>query len=472
VSRKLAFGKALGRLAEQVKKFNYTFVNKLSTICILCAMLGTIFLFSPVIFSGASVAEAASVSPLNSDSVEVWWPSDGSHLSGLQPFKGLYKNYSLNQYSMYWQVDGGDLAPMYDSQVDYPHKEAQVDVTGWNWRGVGPYVLTFVVKDTSGNIVSAANRTVYIDSSAPASAATPTSGVPPVVFSIIGKNLYVNPNSPAKQQADAWRSSRPSDAALMDKIAGSAQSLWLGNWLTATDTAKLIQGTDAAASAQGSVPVYVLYNIPQRDCGSFSAGGSNNPAGYQAWISQIASAIGSAPAAVVLEPDALAQIGCLSNSDQNTRLSLLADAVSKLKADKNTAVYIDAGHSGWIDADTMAARLKAAGVSQSDGFSLNVSNFQTTSDNASYGTMISGKVGGKHFVIDTSRNGNGSDGAWCNPSGRALGQKPTTTTGQSLIDSYLWVKAPGESDGTCSGGPSAGTWWADYALGLASRASW
>ena len=81
-------------------------------------------------------------------------------------------------------------------------------------------------------------------------------------------------------------------------------------------------------------------------------------------------------------------------------------------------------------------------------------------------------------MIDTSRNGrgavtgdtNGGPG-WCNPPGRGLGQPPTTRTGQPLVDAFLWIKRPGESDGNCrSGEPSAGTWWLDYALGLAQRA--
>jgi endoglucanase len=43
-------------------------------------------------------------------------------------------------------------------------------------------------------------------------------------------------------------------------------------------------------------------------------------------------------------------------------------------------------------------------------------------------------VGGKHFIIDTSRNGLGPapDGSWCNPPGRALGPKPTADTGFPL----------------------------------------
>jgi len=92
-----------------------------------------------------------------------------------------------------------------------------------------------------------------------------------------------------------------------------------------------------------------------------------------------------------------------------------------------------------------------------------------------FGNTVSSKTGGKHYVIDTSRNGNGpydSSGqdAWCNPPERALGQQPTTNTGNPLVDAYLWVKVPGESDGTCRGGPNAGTWWSDYAKGLAERA--
>jgi endoglucanase len=83
---------------------------------------------------------------------------------------------------------------------------------------------------------------------------------------------------------------------------------------------------------------------------------------------------------------------------------------------------------------------------------------------------VSARVGGKHYVIDTSRNGlGGIPGEWCNVPGQALGQLPTTRTGRALADAYLWVKYPGESDGTCNGGPRSGQWWGEYALGLAQR---
>ena len=220
------------------------------------------------------------------------------------------------------------------------------------------------------------------------------------------------------------------------------------------------------ASSAGKVAVLVAYNIPDRDCGGYSQGGANNSSDYINWIGAFARGIGDRSAVVILEPDALAGLDCLSSSDQSAREQMLSSAVSVLKSNSNTKVYLDAGNPTWQSTQTMATRLEAANINQADGFSLNVSNFQTTDANVSYGEAISQQVGGKHFVIDTSRNGNGSNGQWCNPAGAHIGNTPTTQTGNSLVDAFLWVKIPGESDGTCNGGPAAGTWWPQYALSL------
>ena len=89
-----------------------------------------------------------------------------------------------------------------------------------------------------------------------------------------------------------------------------------------------------------------------------------------------------------------------------------------------------------------------------------------------YGRQVSALLGGVRFVVDTSRNGNGPGDDWCNPSGRAVGERPTGSTGHDVVDAYLWIKTPGESDGACNGGPSAGVFWPDYALGLVRAAGW
>jgi len=99
------------------------------------------------------------------------------------------------------------------------------------------------------------------------------------------------------------------------------------------------------------------------------------------------------------------------------------------------------------------------------------------------------------FVIDTSRNGQGAwtptadypDAQdWCNPPGRGAGLRPTASTGRALADAYLWIKAPGESDGSCNRGvagattdpewggivaPAAGAWFPQQALQLSQLAN-
>ncbi len=299
---------------------------------------------------------------------------------------------------------------------------------------------------------------------------TPTTTVTTASNPLAGLQLYVDPNSRAKQQADLWRSSRPADAAQMDKIAARSQADWFGDWNPDVQ-AEISQRVTTVTSA-GAVPVLVLYNIPQRDCGLYSAGGASSATAYQTWIRAAAAGIGDRKAAVVLEPDAVANADCLNDVDRTRRFDLLKDAVSTLEARRGVSVYLDSGNSNWHSASTMAARLKLAGVEMAQGVSLNVSAFRYTAETIAYGTDLSALIGGKHFVVDTSRNGLGAYGnEWCNPSGRAVGPSPTVSTGHALVDAYLWVKRPGESDGTCNGGPSAGHWWPEYGLGLAQRAS-
>jgi endoglucanase len=287
-----------------------------------------------------------------------------------------------------------------------------------------------------------------------------------------GRRFYVDPDSAARRQAADWRASRPADAAQMDKIAAQPQAAWFGGWNT--DVAADVRALVDRAQAAGRVPALVAYNIPQRDCGAYSAGGASSADAYRAWIRGLADGIGTRTAAVLLEPDALAGIGCLSAADRDRRLALLRDAVAVLSAHPGVSVYLDGGHAHWQPAAEMASRLRAAGVADAQGFFLNVSNFVASSDNASYGAQVASLTDGKHFVIDTSRNGLGpaADGDWCNPPGRALGLRPGSTTGVSRQDANLWIKRPGESDGPCHGGPAAGQWWADYALGLAQRAAY
>ena len=230
------------------------------------------------------------------------------------------------------------------------------------------------------------------------------------------------------------------------------------------------------------------------------------------------------------------------------RFTMMNYAVHTLKAHPNVSVYLDATHSGWLGAGDAADRLLQAGVNDADGFFLNVSNYVVNERLEKYGAWVSKCIAFasnpaswgngrtewcgsqyspanpddfstwvltdqkyanevesqtwwysesvlKHFVIDTSRNGQGpwiapSDHPagdpqdWCNPPDRGLGYQPTVNTGNSLIDAFLWIKIPGESDGQCyrwtSGpldpvrgmqDPPAGQWFPEMALELVHNAN-
>jgi endoglucanase len=278
---------------------------------------------------------------------------------------------------------------------------------------------------------------------------------------LAGHTLF-GPNRGAAQAAERLQATQPADAALLTQMASVPTATWLGSWIV--DVTSAVRQRVAEARAAGAVPVFVTYNVPDLDCGGHSASGDvHSAAAYDAWVRAVAAGIGTTEAVVIVEPDTLALLCGVAAE----RYRMLLSAIRVLEANPGTHTYLDAGHSHWVDASTMAQRLRDAGVDGADGFALNVSNFETTADNVAYGGALSALLGGAHFVVDTSRNGNGPGSDWCNPSRRALGQATTTQTGRPLVDAFIWVKTPGESDGTCNGGPAAGQFWPEYALGLA-----
>ena len=244
--------------------------------------------------------------------------------------------------------------------------------------------------------------------------------------------------------------------------------------------------------------------------------------------------------------------------DTFDRVGLIRYAIDAIGgAAPNAAVYLDAGHGSWHSVGDIADRLVTAGIADTAGFYLNPSNYQFTTNSVFYGTWISqciayatvvapgdfgncpnqywnggppdwvgtalspygtwsddaaapelwtggittryadmlgGTAPTTHFVVDTSRNGQGPwappPGAypdpqdWCNPPDRGLGVRPTRDTGSDLVDAFLWIKIPGESDGECLRGtpgpedpargmvdPAAGQWFPEMALELVHNAN-
>jgi len=285
---------------------------------------------------------------------------------------------------------------------------------------------------------------------------------------LAGWALHVSSWSPAAIAADDLRATRPDDAGRLDLLARTPTSRWFGEW--SGDVRASADAYVREAAAVGALPVLVAYAIPGRDCGSYSAGGAATAGWYRLWIRELAAGIGARPAAVIVEPDAIALAECLGPQGEAERYALLADAVTTLAALPSTAVYLDAGHAGWLPVDEVVARLRLSGIDRARGIALNVSNFGATADQSIYATAIADRLP-VHAVIDTSRNGVRGDGTWCNPFGRAIGSFPTTSPdAPEVIDALLWVKVPGESDGTCNGGPPAGQFWPEYAIDLVRTA--
>lgn len=219
------------------------------------------------------------------------------------------------------------------------------------------------------------------------------------------------------------------------------------------------------ARAQDAALTVVVYGLPERDCGQHSAGGLDG-ADYEVWTTEIGQALGSVrdvQKIVVLEPDSLALAPECGNVDART--SQLHDAVGRLTG-VDTWVYLDGGHSAWLSAEEMAELIAEVDVSgEVRGFATNVSNFNPTAEEFAYAHEIAQILGGGHALIDTSRNGAGATPDWCNPPDRLVGD-PGGTYGDGVVDTNLWIKPPGESDGECNGGPAAGAWWPEASVEL------
>lgn len=286
----------------------------------------------------------------------------------------------------------------------------------------------------------------------------------------VAEKFYADPNS----NASLWAKAHPTDGRADDIqafIADQPAARWFGDWTT--DIGGSVASFVGNAAAAKRTPILVAYNIPSRDsCGLLSSGGAPNAEAYRTWISAYANGIADRPAVVVLEPDALPDLNCLTAEKQTERLDLLNYAAQQFKQKAPKAkVYMDIGNPDWLTADVAASRLISAGVANARGFSLNVSNYKTTDANTTYGQTVVGKlaaggVKGKTFLIDTSRNGNGPLGSqWCDPPGRRIGTTSTEILGGSGAEMTLWVKSPGNTDG-CYMDLPAGTFDPELAFKL------
>jgi cellulose 1,4-beta-cellobiosidase len=324
-------------------------------------------------------------------------------------------------------------------------------------------------------------------SSAPAAPAAARGGNP-----FDGTHFYANPDYAAEIERAA--AALPSEAARLRLVENQPTAIWLNSVETAGRLSRYLDAPAAQPSTAGtaSLVVVVLYDLPNRDCAAASSEGelSVDRGGedrYRAeFIDRIAAQLRSHPSvrvAAIVEPDSLANVAtnldhpkCAASADVYRRS--IAYAIRTLSM-PNVTLYLDAAHAGWLGWDgnrTKMARVfadvfaLAGGEGNVRGFATNVSNYNSLDgregtqiepsdpcpDELSYTRALATSLGAagihaSHFVIDTSRNGQGAArtrwGIWCNARGAGLGERPRASPAPG-IDAYFWVKPPGESDGT------------------------
>ncbi|HWE33745.1 MAG TPA: glycoside hydrolase family 6 protein [Solirubrobacteraceae bacterium] len=303
---------------------------------------------------------------------------------------------------------------------------------------------------------------------------------------LTGAHGFVDPQSWYANEVSSLRSQHPSEATMMNVIAGEPGVQRFGHGIP--NPAIPVQDYLARAQVQqpGTVPMLSTYwlvdaAVIHPRCGHYSDSPARQAA-WQQWIQNFANGIGDYRAIVFLEEDSLITVGCLSHHGLQVRMAELKYAVNVLSKLPRTVIYLDAGAADALPATKAAQLLRAAGVAHAQGFFLNATHFDWTLHEIHYGWQISRRIGGKHFVVNTADNGRGplvprnrtrrGNEVLCNPPGRGLGPKPTFNTGYRDVDAFAWIANPGKSGGSCRpGAPAVGYYWPAYALQLVRNAN-
>eukprot|EP00833_Pecoramyces_ruminatium_P010614 jgi/Orpsp1_1/1184646/evm.model.c7180000090385.1 len=330
---------------------------------------------------------------------------------------------------------------------------------------------------------------------------TSTTNITPITAStqnFFQNEIYKNPLFIEEVESSIPKLSPPLQA-VAEKVKDVPTAVWLA-WEGAP--AEVYKHLEAA---NGKTVVFILYMIPTRDCNSSaSAGGASNLDKYKGYVDDISNTISQYPntkVAMIVEPDTLGNLitgeteACKSvHALHKNALAYAADVFGSMS---NVSVYLDAAHGMWLSdyADETAAVIKEildkVPNGKIRGFSTNVSNYQPIYTEYEYHQKLNSAlealgITGMKFVLDTGRNGVdvyesfGKTKTWCNYIGTGLGERPRANpdpVNMPLLDAYMWLKTPGEADGSSTGeradpvcaredslpgAPDAGQWFHDY----------
>ena len=243
------------------------------------------------------------------------------------------------------------------------------------------------------------------------------------------------------------------------------------------------------AADPGSVPVFTTFFLYQAGYCETKSEILAHRSTFERQINELAGGLDTRPAVMLLELDAIGASACLEhNGALSDWESDIRYEVDKLAALPHTVVYIEGGYSDANSPSYTAKVLRAIDVGKIRGFFTNDTHEAWTIDEIHWAQAVSRLVGGAHFIVNTATNGNGplvpanrvknGNEVLCNPPGRALGPQPTTAATDarthqlfSGLDALMWTAVPGNSSGSCNGGPPAGTFWPAKAEGLSERAN-
>jgi hypothetical protein len=230
-----------------------------------------------------------------------------------------------------------------------------------------------------------------------------------------------------------------------------------------------------------AVPIFTTALIYQAgDCEKKSTILARRPQ-FESQVNQMTQAIGPRPAVMLLELDAIGSSSCMAKTGALPAWEAdIHYEISQVTALPHVVAYVEGGYSDANSVAYTARALNAVGVNQIRGFFANDTHNIWTIKEIHWAQAISKRTGGAHIIINTATNGHGPklnphpkrQGVedLCNPPGRGIGPRPTTSTGFKTVDAFMWTGTPGNSSGHCHGGPSAGTFWLKGALTLAANA--
>ena len=276
---------------------------------------------------------------------------------------------------------------------------------------------------------------------------------------------------------NAYAAARGHRRSLLGRLALEPRALFIGSWIGSSSikdaAAEIVQDTQ-----QGDPNVLTQFGTFELRPweGAWSGQGQWNVPDSERWYKGLAAGIGNARALVILQIDL--PFAAKTRNQQPETIDSYGTKV--LSANPHTTVYIDAGAFEWLSPAEQGALLISNGIRHARGFSVNDTQYGSTSQELGYGAQVlaylnAHGVTGKHFLVNTAQNGQpylagqvsvpSNDTPRCASRTQTLCQRtgipPTTdvtnprwhlTAGDAAIarrdvDGYVWASQPWNVNG-------------------------